>query len=142
MRPSRIAGAACFVVALASTSSALAGFGDATGDTLVVSTAVLLAPSSPAASVSTCRAGDSVDVEVTWDASASAATGGYAVYRSDDGGSSTRVGTVSGRGTTSFTDTDVPFDTSSTYTIEATRVSWTSAPSADATVTTPASDCS
>lgn len=142
MRPSRGAGVACVVVALVSTSTALAGFSTSTGDAMSVSTAVLLAPASPSASVQTCRAGDSVDVEVTWTASASGATDGYAIYRADGGGSASEVGSVSGRGTTTFDDNARPFGTSSTYTVEATRSSWTSGPSADASVTTPASDCS
>jgi hypothetical protein len=142
LRPSHGAGAVCLAVALFTTSAALADFSTSTGDALSVSTAVLLAPSSPSASVTQCRAGDSVDVEVTWTASASGATDGYAIYRSDDGGPSSRVGTVSGQGTTSFDDTNLPFDTTSTYTVEATRANWTSALSADASVTTPASDCS
>ncbi len=142
MRPSRWVGAACVAVGLFAASTALADFSTSAGDTLSVSTAVLLAPSSPSASVAQCRAGDSVDVEVTWTASASGATDGYAIYRSDEGGPSSRVGVVSGRGTTTFDDTNLPFDTASTYTVEATRANWTSAPSADAAVTTPASDCS
>jgi hypothetical protein len=142
LRRSRGAGIACLVVALFTTSTALAGFSTSAGGALSVSTAELVAPTDPSASVETCRVGDSVDVEVTWTASASGATDGYAIYRSDDGGASTRVGTVSGRGTTSFEDTDLPFDTSSTYTVEATRASWTSDQSADADVTTPAADCS
>jgi hypothetical protein len=142
LRPRHTAGAACLAVALVTTSTALAGFSTSTGDALSVSTAVLRAPSSPSAAVTACRPGDSADVEVTWTASASGATDGYAIYRSDDGGPSTRVGTVSGRATTSFDDTALPFDTSSTYTVEATRANWTSASSADASVTTPPSDCS
>jgi hypothetical protein len=142
LRLNRVAGGACFVVALVSTSTALAGFETSTGDALSISTAVLLAPSSPSASVMACRPGDSADVEVTWTASASGATDGYAIFRSDGGGPASEVGTVSDRSTTSFVDADLPFDTSSSYTVEATRSSWTSPPSADATVTTPASDCS
>jgi hypothetical protein len=142
LRLSRAVGGASFVVALVSTSTALAGFSVSTGDTLSVSTAVLLAPASSAASVTACRPGDSADVEVTWNVSASGATDGYMVFRSDGGGPASEVGSVSGRGTTTFDDTTRPFDTASTYTVEATRASWTSAPSADANVTTPASDCS
>jgi len=142
LRPSRVAGGACAVVALVSTSTALAGFSVSTADTLSVSTAVLLAPASPSASVTACRPGDSADVEVTWNTSASGATDGYLIFRSDGGGPASEVGSVSGRGTTTFDDDTRPFATSSTYTVEATRASWTSAPSADASVTTPASDCS
>lgn len=127
---------------LLTTGRALAYFGGGASDSLTVSTASLAAPTDPGAAVDTCTPGDSVDVEVTWTASASDAADGYAILRSDGGGPSTVVGTVTGRSSTSFVDTGVTFATSYTYTVEATRASWTSDESSAADITTPAADCS
>jgi hypothetical protein len=138
----RVIVAACAAALLLTTGRALAGFAVGASASLRVATAELDAPTSPAADVDACTVGDSVDVRVTWTESASGAADGYAILRSDGGGSPSEVGTVSGRDSTSFTDTGLDFATDYAYTVEATRASWTSDASSSADVTTPAADCS
>jgi hypothetical protein len=142
LRRSRVIGVVCAAALLLTAGRALASFASGASASLRVATAVLDAPTSPAAAVDTCTAGVSADVTITWTASASAAADGYVILRSDGGGSPSEVGTVSGHDTTSFTDTGLAFATDYSYTVEATRASWTSDPSSSADVTTPAADCS
>ena len=84
----------------------------------------------------------SVEVTVTWTATSSTFADGYEVFRSStSGGPYSLVGTVSGRTTTSFTDTGVTFLTTYHYVVRATRNLWRSIDSAQASFTTPTPVC-
>lgn len=76
-------------------------------------------------------------VELTWTASTSTFTAGYQVYRrlaSETGFS--LLGSVTGRTTTSYTDSTVVGGDSYVYVVHAVYESW-SAPSAEASITVP-----
>ena len=103
-----------------------------------VSSATLAAPAGTTASRSTCTPLLQAQVLISWTATSSTFADGYQVLRSTtSGGPYTSVGTVSGRGTTSFTDATVAFSTTYHYVVQATRNQWRSPNSTQASVTTP-----
>jgi hypothetical protein len=107
-----------------------------------LSTATLQPPTGTAAARGDCFPLLTIEVEVTWTATASTFADGYQVFRSaTSGGPYTLVGTVAGRTTTSFTDTDVTFLTTYHYVVQATRDLWRSGNSTQASFTTPTPAC-
>jgi endoglucanase len=107
-----------------------------------LSTATLAPPTGTAAARGDCVPVLTIEVDVTWTATASTFADGYRVFRSaTSGGPYTLVGTVSGRATTSFTDADVTFLTTYHYVVQATRNLWRSANSTQASFTTPTPAC-
>jgi hypothetical protein len=107
-----------------------------------LSTATLQPPTGTAAARGDCFPVLSVQVDVTWTATASTFADGYQVFRSaTSGGPYTLIGTVAGRTTTTFTDTDVTFFTTYHYVIQATRNMWRSVNSTQASFTTPTPAC-
>jgi hypothetical protein len=107
-----------------------------------LSTATVAPPTGTAAARGACVPVLTIEVEVTWTATASSFADGYQVFRSaTSGGPYTPVGTVAGRTTTSFTDTDVTFLTTYHYVVQATRDLWRSVNSAQASFTTPTPAC-
>jgi hypothetical protein len=78
------------------------------------------------------------EVALSWSASASSYAGGYQILRSSAaGGPYTQVGSVNGRATVSYVDTQVSGGRTYHYVIKATHQSWTSADSNEASATTP-----
>jgi len=113
---------------------------------LAVSSATLAAPTGVAAANAACtrRQRTSLTVTVTWTATASPGATGYTILRGTSAtGPFTAVGTVSGIGTTSWTDAtgQLRFSTTYDYVVEATVQSWTSPSSVAAGVTTPNNRC-
>jgi hypothetical protein len=107
-----------------------------------ISTATLQPPTGTAAATGNCFPVLTVEVQVTWTATASTFADGYRVFRSaTSGGPYTLIGTVTGRATTSFTDADVTFLTTYHYVVQATRNLWRSLNSTQASVTTPTPLC-
>ena len=107
-----------------------------------VSTATLQPPTGTAAGQGDCFPVLTIEVDVTWTATASTFADGYQVFRSaTSGGPYTLIGTVAGRTTTTFTDTDVTFLTTYHYVVQATRNLWRSANSTQASFTTPTPLC-
>jgi hypothetical protein len=76
------------------------------------------------------------EVSLGWTASTTASVTGYQVLRSPDGSSYAVVTTVTGRGSTSYTDTGVSGGTKYWYEVRATAPSGT-ATSGAASATTP-----
>jgi len=105
-------------------AAAAAAFDAATAPaSQIVSSTSLVAPTGLTAS---CVALTS-NVNLTWTPTPSAAASAYAILRSTTtGGPYTQIGTVSGRTTTTFTDTIGLLQTQN-YVVEATRNNWTSA---------------
>jgi hypothetical protein len=107
-----------------------------------LSTATLAPPTGTSAARGDCFPLLTIEVEVTWTATASTFADGYQVFRSaTSGGPYTLIGTVAGRTTTSFTDVDVTFLTTYHYVVQATRDLWRSVNSAQASFTTPTPAC-
>jgi hypothetical protein len=108
-----------------------------------VTTALLAAPTSVSAVRGTCSVlAGTTKVNVTWMASTSPATTGYDILRSTTSGSGySVVGTVSGIGTTSFTDSSVSFSTRYYYVVHSSRNLWRSVNSNEDPVTTPNALC-
>jgi hypothetical protein len=106
------------------------------------STATLQPPTGTTAVRGDCLPVLSIEVEASWTATASAFADGYQVFRSStSGGPYTLIGTVAGRTTTSFTDTDVTFLTTYHYVVKATRNLWRSPNSVQASFITPTPLC-
>ena len=130
---------------LAAAAPALAGWSSSVdAGSLAVSSATLAAPTGVAAAQGACtpRQRTSLTVVVTWAATSSPGATGYTVLRGTRAtGPFTAEGTVSGIGTTSWTDAtgQLRFTTTYYYVVESTVQSWTSPNSATASVTTPAS---
>ena len=92
------------------------------GTAATVTSGTLLAPTALTATCATL----SSNVNLAWTATISTIATGYRVLRSTtSGGPYTQIGTVSGRATTTFTDTIALLQTQY-YVIEATRNNWTS----------------
>ncbi len=129
-------------VALAGWSSALSA------GPLPVSSATIAAPTAAAATTigaaCTKHVASSMQVNVSWTATASTFATGYNVLRGTaSGGPFTQVGSVGGQSTVTFTDTTGTLAVSTTYyyVVVATFASWTSANSNVASVTTPDTNC-
>jgi hypothetical protein len=107
-----------------------------------ISTGTLAAPTGVAAARGSCTILTSTSVTVTWTQTTSSFADGYQILRSTTNGSGYGVvGTVAGRGTTSFADTTVTFSTTYYYVVRATRNAWQSGNSNQASVTTPTVLC-
>ncbi len=99
-------------------------------------------PTAVAAANGACTVLTSTSVNLSWTATASAFADGYQVLRSTTSGSGyASVGSVSGRTTSSFTDTTPAFLTTYYYVVRSTRNTWRSGNSNEATVTTPTPLC-
>jgi hypothetical protein len=107
-----------------------------------ISTATLQPPTGTAAARGSCFPLLTIEVQVTWTATASTFADGYRVFRSGtSGGPYTLVGTVTGQSTTSFTDASVAFLATYHYVVQATRNLWRSPNSTQASITTPTPAC-
>lgn len=104
-------------------ATAVAGFSSTTTPVVqTISTTSLAAPTGLSAS---CVLGTS-NVTLTWTATTSVAATGYVVLRgTTNGGPDSRIATVNGRTTTTYTDTIGQLQTQY-YVVEATRNNWTS----------------
>jgi hypothetical protein len=146
-RPARMAGRimvfAFVCVSLFHATSAFAAFNSSpSSPTMIVSSATLAAPTSPAASTVNCVVLGSTKVKLTWTATTSGWADGYQIFRSTtNGGPYSSVGTVSGQATTTFTDSSVSFSTTYYYVIQATKNNWRSPNSTQVTFTTPTALC-
>lgn len=77
-------------------------------------------------------------VTLTWTATTSTYADGYDVYRSTtNGGPYSSIAHVTGRATTTYTDTSVNLNKTYYYVLKSTAFSWTSANSGQASTTTP-----
>jgi hypothetical protein len=134
--------AACGTAALTATAQAVAGFQMSPAVVeQTVSTATLVAPTTPGVRLDSCAAGSSATLAVSWTASASPVTTGYEILRATaSGGPYALAGTV-GAGTTTFADAGIGFSTTYYYVVEATHGTWTSPESAEVSATTPDSSC-
>jgi len=108
-RPARAAARTALLAAVALSVSAVSAFAAfnqaATGGPMSVTTTSLTAPTGLAAS-NPCSSATAVSTSLSWTASTSTATTGYAILRSSaSAGPFSSVGTVSGINTTTYTDT-------------------------------------
>ena len=107
-----------------------------------VSTSTLAAPTGLSAARGACVALTSSAVNLSWTATSSTFADGYQIFRSTTAGSGYgSVGTVAGRTTTTFIDSTVAFLTTYFYVVQAKKLSWRSANSNEAQVTTPTPLC-
>jgi hypothetical protein len=107
-----------------------------------VATATLAAPTSLSAQTVNCVALTSTQVKLTWTATSSTWADGYEILRGVlAGGPYTSLGTVSGQGTTTYTDTTVLFASVYKYVVKATKLNWRSAVSNEVSFTTPTTLC-
>ncbi len=107
-----------------------------------VTTGKLAAPTGLTASNGTCNALSSTRVNLSWTATTSTFADGYEIFRSTtNGGPYTSIATVTGAGTTSYTDATVAFSTTYYYVVQAKRNAWRSPNSNQASVRTPSSLC-
>lgn len=120
-------------------SAAFAFFTDSVGTTSnAFSTTTLQPPTGTSAANGICVVLTSTAVTVSWTATTSTFADGYQIFRSTtSGGPYTSIGTVSGRTTTTFSDTTPAFNTTYYYVVQATKGSWRSANSNQASVKTP-----
>lgn len=123
--------------------TASAGFDSApSAPSMSVSTATLAAPASLTASNGTCQPLVSTAVNLSWTATSSTFADGYEIFRSLISGSAyTSIATVSGHGTTTYTDPSPLFATTYYYVVQATKSNWRSPNSNEAAVTTPSTLC-
>ena len=122
------------VAAACATAPALAGFGAAAAPQSQTLTSGTLA--APNALSGACAALPR-RVNLTWTQTSSSFADGYEVLRSTtNGGPYSSVGTVSGAGTTAYSDTTVAALTTYYYVVEAKRQLWRSQSSNQATVST------
>jgi predicted PurR-regulated permease PerM len=123
----------CSVCALA--GPALAAFDAfAEGQSHTISSGTLAAPTGLSAS---CTLVPTPRVNLSWTQTSSTFSDGYQILRSTTSGSGyASVGTTSGRGTTTFVDATVSLSTTYYYVVKATRNSWTSPSSGEASITT------
>ena len=134
------AAAAVTIVLLTGAAVARAGWSTSTsGGPLAITSGVLNVPANVATALGTCVPKSSVDVIVTWDATAPVAADGYEVLRSTARrGTYTLLATVTG---TSYDDTSTGFNTAYFYELEATRADWTSGTSTPVKYKTPKRSC-
>jgi hypothetical protein len=119
-----------FAAAMLAASAAAAFQSSTAAVTNTISTGALVAPAGLTA---TCVTGTS-SVTLNWTATTSTIATGYAVLRATtSGGPYSRIATVSGRTTTTYTDTIANLATQY-YTVQAARNIWTSANSNQAGV--------
>lgn len=126
----------------ATTADALFTDPDSASHTL--STAVLEPASGLTVAHGPCVPALSVSALLNWTPTSSTWADGYEIRRATGaGGPFTTVGTVSGRSTTTYTDTSVLllFSTTYRYTVRATKQGWRSADSEVVTFTTKSALC-
>jgi len=121
--------------AVFSAAPAFAIFNDVHSASLPVSTTSLAAPTGLTATAS-CS-GTTPRVAMSWTASASTYATGYQIYRKIGVGAFLPLATVSGRTTTTYTDSPALLSTLYSYYVATTFYSW-SANSSPASTTTPA----
>ena len=132
-----VALAGTVLAAATTTVAASAWSSSATVAQQAIASATIAPPTGLAAGNGVCVKNSSVRVDVTWTQTTSTFADGYEILRSTSaGGPFTTVGTVSGVGTKTFTDTGTAFSTAYYYIVKATRGAWRSAPSSVASVTT------
>ena len=103
--------------------------------------AATVAPPSGLMATSQCVRNVSNDVLLTWTASSSNFVDGYAIYRSANGNPAKQIATVSGIGSTGYTNTGLAFTKTFAYTVRATAGGWSSVDSGSVTITTPNRRC-
>ena len=136
MRTGRSGFVAGFVLATVLTATlAQASFFRSQSASLPVATGSLAAPTGLSA-VPGCAGTLNPKITLSWTATASTFATGYVVRRRLDGGIYTTVATVSGRTTTTYTDTGLLGNTAYQYVVQASYESWT-ADSSAASATTP-----
>ncbi|HET7572537.1 MAG TPA: hypothetical protein VFJ77_07700 [Gaiellaceae bacterium] len=105
-------------------------------------TATLDAPTGLGAVHGTCVRRQQDQIVLGWTASTSPAVGGYEIFRStSSGGPYSSLGTVSGRTTTSYADSNLPFNTTYYYVVKASRANWRSGYSGQASLQTNSTNC-
>jgi hypothetical protein len=135
-------GAVVVVVVLLTASAAKAAFNANPSASATYATASLAAPTSLSASAGPCVVAVNASVVLGWTATASTWADGYEILRSLlAGGPYVPVAVVSGANTLTYTDATVLFSTTYRYVVRATKVSWRSIVSNEATSTTPAPLC-
>ena len=110
----------------------------ATGGPQGITAASLAAPTGLTATA-TCTVGvpnATVKVNLSWTQTSSTFADGYEILRAVGAGPYSSLTTVSGRSTTSYTDSTVTYSTTYSYEVEATKNNWRSAPSTPASATT------
>ena len=115
----------------------------ATGGPQTISAASLVAPTGLAATP-TCTLGipnATVTVNLSWNQTSSSFADGYEILRATGAGAYSTLTTVSGRGTTTYTDSSVGYSATYSYEVKAKKNNWRSAPSAVASATTKSSLC-
>lgn len=108
----------------------------------VISSGVLMAPTTPVAGLGTCTPADTDRIVVTWTATSSQKAAGYEILRSTTAGGPYNVaGTVSGVETTTFTDSSLAWSTTYHYRVRATKHLWRSASTDEVQQTTRTQIC-
>lgn len=125
-------------VAVAGSAAALAEFASGTpAESHAVSTAVLQPPTSPAVAHGSCTPAVRSSVVVSWTPTSSTWADGYVLSRATAlSGPYTDIATVSGRATSSYVNTPLPFSTTFHYRVRATKQAWRSANTATVSITT------
>jgi len=122
--------------------TAYASFSTSVSQSNSVSSGQLVAPTGLAAAHGTCTTLVSDSVNLSWTATTSTIADGYEIFRGTaSGGPYSSIGTVSGRTTTTYTDSGRPFITTYYYVVQAKRNNWRSANSAQASITTRTNVC-
>lgn len=102
-----------------------------------MSTGQLAAPTAPAASAGLCTPAVTDRIVISWTATSSSWASGYEILRSTtSGGPYTVAGTVSGAGTTTFTDAPLAWSTTYHYRVRAMKHQWRSSTTAQVQRTT------
>jgi hypothetical protein len=134
--------AACMALAMQAAVAGASFSSAPSSPSMSVSTGTLAAPTGLGAQNVNCQVATSTKVNLTWTATASTWADGYEVFRSGtSGGPYTSFGTVSGQSTVTYTDSTVTFSTTYYYVVQATKNSWRSPNSNQATITTPTVLC-
>ncbi len=123
-------------IAVLSATPAQAVFNDVTASPAISVSSALLAPPTGLAAANGCVL-TIPRVVLTWTATTSTFATGYQIYRKIGVGAFLPLATVSGRTTTTYTDTPVLVATTYTYYVAASIQGW-SADSSSVSITTPA----
>jgi hypothetical protein len=130
--------------ALLAVSPASAGYvTTVAGGPQAVSAATLAAPTGLTATA-TCTIGipnATVRINLSWTQTSSVFADGYEILRAVGAGTRTTLATLSGRGTTTYTDSAVAYSTQYSYEVKAKKINWRSPPSSPASATTKSSLC-
>ena len=107
-----------------------------------LASAMLAAPTGLAAANGACIQNKSIQVNLSWTATDSNFADGYRILRSTtSGGPYSLIASVSGLGTTTYTDTGAAFSSTYYYVVQAKKNAWTSTNSGEASLTTPNNHC-